>query len=140
MNQELFALTIATAFLHTIIGPDHYVPFIAMAKSEKWSLAKTTLTVLYCGLGHTGSSIMFGAVGIAFGLSVTQIGAFESLRGSSAVWMLIAFELLYFVWGLRRASEKHLNQGRPPFLTPLILIAIFILGPCEPLIPILISI
>ena len=44
MTLEIEALLIAAitiAFLHTLTGPDHYVPFIALAKARGWGFGKT---------------------------------------------------------------------------------------------------
>jgi len=50
MNLEAFTIIIFTAIpvgiLHTLFGPDHYVPFIALAKAHHWSLKKTTWITL----------------------------------------------------------------------------------------------
>lgn len=39
------------AFLHTVLGPGHFVPFVAMAKARNWTLAKTLRVTTMCGLG-----------------------------------------------------------------------------------------
>ncbi len=69
MNEaQILLLTAASiAFLHTILGPDHYLPFVALGKARKWSLAKTLRITLYCGLGHVLSSVVIGGVGIVLG-------------------------------------------------------------------------
>ena len=39
MTQELTVLTITAAsigFIHTILGPDHYLPFIVMANGKNY--------------------------------------------------------------------------------------------------------
>jgi sulfite exporter TauE/SafE len=146
-------------FLHTVLGPDHYVPFIALAQSGRWSLRKTALVTFLCGVGHVGSSVALGFAGIALGSAVTRIKAIEAFRGNIAAWVLIAFGLVYFAWGLRRgirnrehthahrhgeeaehkhvhahnAGHMHVHAGTNP--TPWILFTIFVFGPCEPLIP-----
>ena len=166
MSNELILLagTAATVgFLHTIFGPDHYLPFIVMARANRWSSLKTVWVTLLCGIGHVGSSVLLGAVGIAAGVAVSKLEALESFRGDIAAWVLIGFGLAYFIWGLRRAlldrphehahvheggiththrhvhTEEHAHvhgEGRKN-LTPWVLFVIFVLGPCEPLIPIL---
>ena len=43
MNNELILLlvtAISLAFVHTLAGPDHYLPFIVISKARNWSLAK----------------------------------------------------------------------------------------------------
>ena len=57
-------------FLHTLLGPDHYVPFIALAQSGRWALRKTALVTFLCGVGHVGSSVALGFAGIALGSAV----------------------------------------------------------------------
>jgi len=167
MHYELMSLLIAAAsigFIHTLLGPDHYLPFIVMSKSGNWSLRKTTLITFLCGLGHVISSVVLGIIGVAFGIAVAELEAVESFRGNIAAWALIAFGLVYFVWGVRQAvrnrphqhphaHQKGIRHGHTHThnnahlhahidkenkdVTPWVLFAIFIFGPCEPLIPLL---
>lgn len=167
MSQELIILSLSAAsigFIHTILGPDHYIPFIAMAKAGKWSTLKTTWITIACGIGHVLSSVVLGLIGIAFGVVVSNLEFIESTRGEIAGWLLISFGFVYLIWGIRRAyknkphKHKHLHSDgtshehlhthtnehthvheteKKPNLTPWILFTIFVFGPCEPLIPIL---
>ena len=158
------ATAASIGFFHTLLGPDHYLPFIVMARAREWSKAKTVWITTLCGIGHVLSSIVLGGIGIALGVVVTKLEIIESYRGSVAAWALIAFGLVYFAWGLRRALKRrphkhgHIhddtgkhdhehvhenghthvhNQKSRNSLTPWVLFTIFIFGPCEPLIPIL---
>jgi nickel/cobalt transporter (NicO) family protein len=147
--------------VHTVFGPDHYLPFIALSKARNWGVGKTTLITVLCGLGHILSSVILGIAGIALGAAVFSIKAIESFRGEIAVWFLIAFGFTYFVWGIHRAlrsrshehahihqngevhshthghitDHSHVHSGKPGSVTPWVLFIIFIFGPCEPLIP-----
>ncbi|HVS52580.1 MAG TPA: hypothetical protein VHD62_09505 [Opitutaceae bacterium] len=163
MTADLALLTVnaaAVALIHTVIGPDHYVPFIVMAKARRWSFARTTALTFACGVGHVGSSIVLGLVGFAFGATLKRLQWIESFRGEVAAWALIVFGLLYTAWGLWRAwrvapdghthahdhliklhAHDHIHDpktGEEINLTPWILFAIFVFGPCEPLIPLFI--
>ena len=167
LNQELLILSITAisiGFFHTLLGPDHYLPFIVMARARRWSLLKTGWVTLLCGIGHIMSSVLLGIIGAALGIAVTRLEILESFRGNLAAWALIAFGLVYFIWGLRQAirnrphahlhdhidegdhvhthvhNKEHLhihNKEKAANLTPWVLFTIFIFGPCEPLIPIL---
>ncbi len=66
MNEAQILLVAAAsiAFLHTILGPDHYVVFTAMGKARNWSLAKTLRVTVICGMGHVLSSVLIGALGL----------------------------------------------------------------------------
>jgi sulfite exporter TauE/SafE len=134
-----------------------------MSKSGKWSRFKTILVTALCGVGHVGSSVVLGLIGIAAGIAVSKLVSVESLRGSIAGWLLIAFGFIYFVWGLKKAyrnkphthihvhedgtyhehvhvhehEHTHVHETAKKSLTPWILFTVFVLGPCEPLIPLL---
>lgn len=167
MNQEvsfLLATAALIGFSHTILGPDHYIPFIAMSKAGKWTKTKTFWITLVCGIGHVLSSVILGALGIALGVALHNLEYIESVRGDIAGWLLIAFGLGYFIWGIKKAlrgkphSHIHLHEDgeihshkhghvnshihvhiseKKSNITPWILFTIFIFGPCEVLIPIL---
>ena len=70
MTQEFRALIIAAAsigFFHTLLGPDHYLPFIMMSWARRWSTSRTAVITLLCALGHIAGSVVLGLVGVAEG-------------------------------------------------------------------------
>ena len=165
LSPEMAALTLTAAslgFFHTLLGPDHYLPFVVMARARRWSQVRTAWITLLCGLGHIASSVILGLAGIALGIAVTRLEGIEALRGDLAAWALIAFGLVYFAWGLKKAwrnrphehghvhedgivhTHRHVHgtdhahvHGDNARITPWVLFTIFVLGPCEPLIPVL---
>jgi sulfite exporter TauE/SafE len=167
MNNEIALLATTAASLglvHTVLGPDHYLPFTVMAKARGWRMRKTLWVTFLCGLGHIGSSVVLGLAGVVLGTAVGKLEAIESFRGNLAAWALIAFGLAYAAWGLRRAyrnkphrhihqhgdgavhehqhghmeEHAHVHQGEDKAsITPWVLFTIFVFGPCEPLIPLI---
>jgi sulfite exporter TauE/SafE len=154
MMNELTVLVLTAAsvgMLHTLLGPDHYLPFIAMAKAGRWSWKKTASVTTLCGLGHVGSTVVLGFVGIFFGQSLLHLQTIESWRADAAGWLLIVFGLIYTAWGFRHAvhtrSDDHIPVSDPGrdderiddrrAMKVWILFVIFVFGPCEPLIPVL---
>ncbi len=155
--EVLLTAAIAISFLHTITGPDHYVPFLALAKTRQWSLLKTILWTSVCGAGHIGSSVLLGLGGAALGWSLSKISWLEGIRGGAAGWALIGFGLIYTFWGLYKVRpHKHfdINDDGSMYvyehdhdtlvgpkerhvITPWVMFLIFVLGPCEPMIPLL---
>ena len=84
MTQELAILTVTAlsiGFFHTLFGPDHYLPFIMMARAQQWSKRKTILITLVCGVGHVLSSVVLGLIGVAMGVAVIKLEAIESFEG-----------------------------------------------------------
>ena len=116
-----------------------------------------------CGLGHVLSSVLLGFAGIAIGLSVNRLVSVESFRGNIAAWLFIAFGLVYMIISIRSLYRKrkhththfhpdsgnhvhehshisehtHVHETDKTRTTPWILFLIFVFGPCEPLIPVL---
>jgi sulfite exporter TauE/SafE len=153
MSNTSLTILIWTAasigFIHTLIGPDHYLPFIALGRARNWSTTRTLFVTSACGLGHVASSILIGAIGIALGTALGDLQEIESIRGDIASYALIGFGTLYGIWGLYRArrdhrhGHRHLPGGRhveeqdSKSVTFWALFIVFILGPCETLIPLL---
>jgi nickel/cobalt exporter len=166
VDRSLIVLlgTAATiGLVHTLLGPDHYLPFVVLSRARGWTARKTALITALCGLGHVLGSVVLGLVGIGVGIALFRLEAFESVRGELAAWLLMAFGFAYFVWGLRRAlrnrahghshtheggvvhshvhshigAHSHVHVSEKGSATPWVLFIVFVLGPCEPLIPIL---
>lgn len=168
LSNDLYLLAITAAsigFIHTVIGPDHYLPFIVISKARSWSIKKTMLVTALCGIAHILSSVLLGIIGISMGLLLSKLKFIESFRGNIAAWALITFGLIYTVWALQKLyknrvhqhahvhqdgsththehghhhahSHIHIDEKNQFSITPWVLFIIFVLGPCEPLIPIL---
>ena len=157
----LSVTAVSIGFIHTILGPDHYLPFIVLSQARKWTLRKTMIITFFCGIGHVLSSVILGLIGIAIGISVTRLVKVESFRGNIAAWLFIAFGLVYMIISIRNLIKKkkhshphyhfgeeehlhehdhhdahsHIHQHKTFNTTPWVLFLIFVFGPCEPLIP-----
>ncbi|ASZ15031.1 sulfite exporter TauE/SafE family protein [Chitinophaga pendula] len=164
MNIEtsaLLATAITISCIHTASGPDHYVPFIVLSRTRRWSIGKTILWTVLCGLGHVLSSLLIGLVGIFLGWQLSRFDAISEIRGGIAGWTLLWLGIVYLIWGIRSAwknkPHKHFDiydngemyvyehqhgsavvypQQRFK-VTPWVLFAIFVMGPSEPLLPLL---
>jgi sulfite exporter TauE/SafE len=162
----LLLLTAASiGFIHTLLGPDHYLPFVAMGAARGWTARRTLWITALCGVGHVLGSVAIGLVGIGVGVSLHRLEWLEGVRGDLAAWLLLGFGLAYMAWGLKKAwrsrphthdhvhvdGTRHLHEHRHQHghvhphvtpqtarsITPWALFVIFVLGPCEPLIPVL---
>lgn len=166
VDLGLLILTAAAiGFVHTLLGPDHYLPFVAMSAARGWTARRTLWVTSLCGLGHVLGSAAIGVVGIAVGVSLHRLQWLEGLRGDVAAWLLTGFGLAYLAWGLKIAWRSrphshehrhsdgtlhhhehgherghlhpHVDERNARSITPWALFVVFVLGPCEPLIPVL---
>ena len=160
INLLIFsALTLG--FVHTLLGPDHYLPFIVISKARKWSTAKTMWVTFFSGIGHVGSSVLIGMIGIALGTSLSKLEGIEAFRGQLVAWLMFAFGVAYTLYGVYKYIRSSHHAHLPAFLmpkkvrehhhlptsdeeaekevniTPWIIFLIFVFGPCEVLIPLL---
>jgi len=164
-EMQLLLISAATlGVIHTLLGPDHYLPFIVLSKARNWTRTRTLWITFISGVGHVGGSVILGIIGIAMGISVHRLEAVEASRGTLVGWMIIAFGALYTAYGIYKYINRGAHFHLPAFLrprsirhrdlhlgereldgeedksrlTPWILFLIFVFGPCEVLIPMLV--
>jgi nickel/cobalt exporter len=158
----LLGTAASIGFVHTLVGLDHSLPFVVLARSQRWSLKKLWAVTAICGGAHILSSVVIGSVGIGLGVALGELELIESMRGGLAARLLIGLGLAYMVWGIYRSlsgkqhthahahddgivhHHEHDHRGEHTHvhakktektLTLLGLLVVFVLGPCEALIP-----
>ena len=161
LSLSVLVAAASIGFVHTLLGPDHYVPFISLARAQHWTIGRTLAIVAACGVAHVLGSAMLAGVGLAAGAAIGEMEGVEAGRGSVAAWAMVAFGAAYCAWGIRRAfvtskglaphshgdhvhihtdgvtHHHHAGDTDAPVQprTFWALMVLFILGPCEPLIP-----
>ncbi len=159
----LLSTAVGIGFLHTLIGVDHSLPFVVLGRAQGWSVRKLLAITTLCGFGHVLSSVILGFVGIALGVAAERLQWIETRRGEIAAWLLIGFGLAYASWAFYRSlrnrphrhvhfhpdelSHAHEHRHQTEHLHPhqldrraftiWTLFIVFVFGPCEPLIPLL---
>lgn len=165
MSTTLTTLLIAAllgGIIHTLAGPDHYLPFIAMAKSRRYNLTKTLMWTMICGIGHIVAALLLALAFIGFTqvISAAKIEWIEKWRGDLAAYSLIGLGAamlvyaLYNRWRKNPHSHKHayddgstkihthrVSETHPPqnekSVSYWMIFLIFVFGPCEALLPML---
>jgi hypothetical protein len=100
----LAAVTVGS--LHTL-APDHWIPFAALARAQRWSVGRTARVTIACGFGHVTVSAFLGLGGLLFGLRLME--TFGRRMEALAGILLVGFGVAYAVWGLRRAAGRRLH-------------------------------
>ena len=125
----LLALTAGgTGCLHTLLGPDHYVPIIALARLRRWSPRRAALSTVAFGLAHCLATVaLLAAIG---GPAVALAGWRSDVAGS----LLLGGGLLLTGWTWRRRGSRPATPEAGAGW-PVLLSVAFIVGPCEWLAP-----
>ena len=104
MNDIVFITLLATGFavgfLHAII-PTHWLPFVAAARAQGWTRAKTLTVTGFAGAGHVLVTTALGVLVMWGGMALnTRIGNTFALLAGGA---LIALGIFYLV--------RHITGG-----------------------------
>ncbi len=147
MIPGLFAtLLLAAATIGALhsLAPDHWVPFAALARAQGWSSARTARVTVLCGFGHVTVSVVLGLLGLVFGRQMLE--TFGRRMEAFAGILLVAFGVVYAVWGLRRTAGRHFHGHahlhydhvhEPGRMTVAGLFLLFCADPCVAVVPIL---
>ena len=152
----LIVAAVSVGSLHTL-APDHWLPFAALARAERWSRGRTAAVTALCGLGHVTASVVLGLLALLFGLELLQ--AFGHRLESLSGLLLIGFGVAYGGWGVHRTiasrahrhahahghAHVHLIAHQPPATSPQAhrpltawsLFLLFSADPCVAVIPLL---
>jgi ABC-type nickel/cobalt efflux system permease component RcnA len=135
-----------------------------LARAQRWSGGKLLVVTGLCGLGHILSSVLLGFAAVYGGRALAErLGWMEAWRGDVAGWLLFGLGFAYALWGVRVAMrsrphahvhdhgdgeihehahdhfEEHAHAHGATRVTFWTLFIIFVLGPCEPLVPIIVA-
>jgi len=98
----------AIASLHAM-APDHWLPFAALGRAQRWSAPRTALVTAACGSGHVLVSVGVALAGLLTGVEL--FGAFGRELEGLAGRLLIGFGLAYALWGAGRSVRARLREA-----------------------------
>lgn len=104
----LFLSACSTAVIHALI-PDHWLPFVLLARAQRWTERRTLALVGLTGFLHVVMSLAVGALAVILSLKSSpelaqRLGAsLESLGGG----LLIVFGLTYGIGAHMREARAH---------------------------------
>ena len=80
--------SILLSAVHALI-PNHWLPLIAISRSEKWSIGETVNATLISGLAHTLSTVIIGVVIGFAGIRLSQNYAFFTRIAAPVILFLM---------------------------------------------------
>lgn len=104
----LIAGSLTLSVLHALI-PNHWLPVLAIAKKENWSIKKTTEVTFIAGLSHALSTVLIGFI---IGVAGIQLAAkMEYFTTYVAPSVLIALGV-FFIYQHHTHNHFHLHHHK----------------------------
>ena len=103
METGLLTLMIATftlAVTHSI-NPDHWFPFVMVGRANKWKVTWVLLLAVVAGIGHVGTSVAIGLIGV-----FAEKGTSKDI----AIFLESATPILLMVFGFSYAAYAFYKQ------------------------------
>jgi len=131
----LLLAAVSTAAFHALF-PDHWLPFVLVARARRWSLKRTLWVTGLSNLLHIAVTVILGMVALVVGLEFSQAVG-EAMERATGI-MLIVFGLGYAFWSWRRGSKHgHRPEKYPEDKISAYSLAVVLgVDPCVPVLPI----
>jgi len=101
------------SLIHAAI-PSHWIPLVAIGKSENWSRPETLMVTAIAGFAHTLSTILFG---ILVGLLGYKLSAsYAYVTKIIAPVILTSFGIFYLIADLKGSHRRHQHLPESPAL------------------------
>jgi hypothetical protein len=107
---QIFIGSLALSTIHALI-PNHWLPIIAIGKTEGWSGKRSLWAAVITGAAHTLSTII---IGIAVGLAGYKLaGHYDIISGTIAPSILIGLGVIYMLIDIKRSHHNVDSHIKP---------------------------
>ena len=104
---NIFLGSLALSVVHFLI-PNHWMPIVAMARSERWDQGRSLRIAALAGFSHTASSIIIGVAVGALGLKLTEVS--KTAMELVAPVIFLIFGIMYILAGIRDNIRDHKHR------------------------------
>ena len=101
---QIFLGSLTLSVIHALI-PSHWLPLVAIGKSEKWSTPETLSATAIAGFAHILSTVVIGIIVGFIGFKLS--GTFELITTIIAPVLLISIGLIYILLDYFRTRKQH---------------------------------
>ena len=107
---EIFLGSLALSLIHALI-PNHWIPLIALSKTEKWTNKQTLSATLITGFSHTLSTVIIGIIVglIGYQLSEHYKNSTEIIAPAILLLIGIIYLILDFISSNHHRHHDHFN-------------------------------
>jgi nickel/cobalt transporter (NicO) family protein len=107
---QIFIGSLVLSLIHALI-PNHWIPLIAISKTENWSQRQTLLATSITGFAHTLSTIIVGIVVGLIGFKLSS--SYQFVSTVAAPIILIGLGMIYVILDFRGGHHHH-DQALSP--------------------------
>jgi nickel/cobalt exporter len=101
---QIFIGSLILSLVHALI-PNHWLPLIAIGKTEKWTQKQTLLATVITGAAHTISTIF---IGIVVGFVGYRLAAnYAAVSETIAPAILVGLGVIYIIMDFRHHDHHH---------------------------------
>jgi len=104
---QIFLGSLLLSLIHALI-PHHWIPLIAISKSEKWTTKETLFATFVTGLSHMISTIIIGIIVGFVGIKLSE--SYSSIMSLAAPTILLGMGIIFVLLDLRSSHQhEHFN-------------------------------
>ncbi len=111
-SLALLPVAAATVAVSHAVLPDHWVPLAALARMQRWSLARVARVSVLAAGGHVVASLVLAGIVAVIGLRFERL--IDTQQGHLVGGVLVASGLLFLVWGLLDRGHCHQTHHHDP--------------------------
>jgi len=101
---QIFFGSLVLSLIHALI-PNHWIPLIAISKTEKWTQRQTLIATAITGFSHTLSTIIIGVIIGVIGYKLSE--SYSIISTVAAPIVLIGLGLIYMILEFRGRPHHH---------------------------------
>jgi putative Mn2+ efflux pump MntP len=101
---QIFLGSLLLSLIHALI-PHHWIPIIAISKTEKWSNKEAIFATFITGLSHMISTIIIGIIVGFVGIKLAE--SYSAITSIAAPTILLVIGIIYLILDLRSKHHHH---------------------------------
>jgi hypothetical protein len=101
---QIFLGSLLLSLIHALI-PHHWIPIIAISKTEKWTNKEAIFATFITGLSHMISTIIIGIIVGFVGIKLAE--SYSSITSIAAPTILLVIGIIYLILDLRAGHHHH---------------------------------
>jgi nickel/cobalt transporter (NicO) family protein len=105
---QIFIGSLILSTIHALI-PNHWLPLIAVGKTEKWTQNQTLLATIITGVAHTLSTIILGFIVGFIGFKLSS--SYTLISETIAPLILVGLGAIYIIVDIR-GSHRHQHHHK----------------------------